>query len=244
MQLWRNAKYGCGKGVALFGCTLCLIAQPAHVTYHLEPTEPLSRFSPKQRHLLQKLNRADAAHLSRWKRLIVPNRWDLEELAYSPLPAFIEQFSNRPQTVAVDLPGQVFGAYEFRSLVRWGPISSGGLGNATLPGPYRLNWNARVRISSLNRSWIMPWFFNFDSVIGYGFHEYTLPGTPASHGCIRLLESDAKWLFHWGSSGTPVIIHGQYDFRNPRPWMEPTWWSREISLSGADAVLSGSDIEN
>ena len=243
MQLWRNAKYGCAKGVVVFAFTLCLSAQPAHVTYHLEPTEPLSRFSPKQRHLLQKLNRADATHLSRWKRLIVPNRWDLEELAYSPLPRLIEQLADRPQTVVVDLPAQVFGAYEFQTLVRWGPVSSGGLGNATPPGRYRLNWNARVRISSVDPSWIMPWFFNFDSVIGYGFHEYTLPGRAASHGCIRLLESDAKWLFHWGRSGTPVIVHGHYDFSNPRPWMEPTWWSRGITLSGAAVARSDSDIE-
>ena len=88
MQPWRNAKYGCAKGVVLFAATLSFAAEkpPTDITYHLEPTQSLSRFSPKQHNLLQKLNRADAAHLGQWKHLIVPSRWDLDELAYSPMP--------------------------------------------------------------------------------------------------------------------------------------------------------------
>lgn len=35
--------------------------------------------------------------------------------------------------------------------------------------------------------------------------DYTL-GTPASHGCIRLSESDAKWLYDTVPSGSKVII--------------------------------------
>lgn len=220
----------------LFVFTLSSAAPLAYVTYHLEPTQPLSRFNLKQRNLLQKLNRMDAAHLSRTRRLVVPSRWDLEEIAYSPLPRSINQFSDRPQSLLVDLPGQVFGAYEFGSLVRWGPVSSGGTGRSTPPGHYHLNWNARVRISSVNSSWIMPWYFNFDRAIGYGFHEYSLPGHPASHGCIRLLGADAKWLFQWGHPGTPVIVRGHYNFRSPRPWMEPAWWSRGVTFSRSDAA--------
>ena len=245
MQLWRKAMYGCAKGVVLVASTLCFAAEipPTDVTYHLEPTQPLSRFSPKQRDLLQKLNRADAAHLGLWKCLIVPSQWDLDELAYSPMPGSIEQLSDRPQTLVVDLPAQVFGAYEFGTLVRWGPVSSGGPGNSTLPGRYHLNWNARVRISSVNHSWVMRWYFNFDRVIGYGFHEYSLPGRPASHGCIRLLESDAKWLFHWGRPGTPVMVLGHYDFSSPRPWMQPTWWSGGVTLPGSASTPADLEIE-
>jgi hypothetical protein len=237
--------YGCAKGVVLFASTLCFAAQeaPAGVTYRLESTQPLSRFSPKQRNLLQKLNRSDAAHLGGWKRLIVPSRWDLDELAYSPMPESIEQWSDEPQTLVVDLPAQVFGAYESGTLVRWGPVSSGGPGRATPPGRYHLNWNARLRISSVNDSWIMPWYFNFDSISGYGFHEYSLPGRPASHGCIRLLQSDAKWLFHWGRPGTRVMVLGHYDFGSPRPWMQPAWCSRGVILPGSAATPSDSDIE-
>ena len=245
MQLWQNAKYGCAKGVVLFAATLSFAAEkpPTGVTYHLEPTQSLSRFSPKQRNLLQKLNRADAAHLGQGKHLIVPSRWDLDELAYSPMPEFIDELSNGPQTLVVDLPAQVFGAYEFGILVRWGPVSSGHPGDATPPGRYQLNWKARVRISSVNNSWIMPWYFNFDTITGYGFHQYSLPGRPASHGCVRLLECDAKWLFHWGKSGTPVRILDHYDFSSPRPWMQPAWWSRGVTFRGSADTPSVSDTE-
>jgi lipoprotein-anchoring transpeptidase ErfK/SrfK len=247
VQLWRNAMCGCGKGVVLFASTLFLFLAaeelPAAVTYHLELTQPLSRFTPAQRKLLQKLNRADAAHLGGWKRLIVPSRWDLDELAYSPMPESIERLSDGPRTLVVDLPAQVFGAYESGTLVRWGPVSSGGPGRSTPPGRYHLNWKARVRISSIDDSWIMPWCFNFDTTTGFAFHQYSLPGRPASHGCIRLLESDAIWLFHWGHAGTPVMLIGRYDFSRPRPWMQPVWWSHGVTLPGSAASASDSDSE-
>lgn len=234
-----------GAAVFVFASTLSFAAQEsaAAIKYHLEPTQPLLRFSPKQRNLLQKLNRADAAHLGGWKWLIVPSRWELDELAYSPMPGSVAQWSDEPRTLMVDLPAQVFGAYEFGTLVRWGPVSSGGPGRSTPPGHYHLNWNARVRISSVNDSWVMPWYFNFDDTSGYGFHEYSLPGRAASHGCIRLLDADAKWLFHWGRCGTPVIVRGHYDFSRPRPWMQPAWWLHGVAIPGPAATASNPEIE-
>jgi lipoprotein-anchoring transpeptidase ErfK/SrfK len=220
---------------------------PPGVTYHLERTQPLSRFSSQQRELLQKLNRADAGHVGRLKSLVVPNQWDLEEIAYSPMPSSVPQLSEMPKALIVDLPAQVFGAYESGTLVRWGPVSSGGPSHQTPSGHYHLNWNSRVRISSENDTWIMPWYFNFDSISGFGLHEYTLPGKPASHGCVRLLRSDAKWLFYWGRGwtaipesreivrdGTPVIIIGRYDFTRPRPWLDPDWWSQGVTISDSE----------
>ena len=32
-------------------------------------------------------------------------------------------------------------------------------------------------------------------------------GAPASHGCIRLLDKDAEWLYRMVPDGTMVIIH-------------------------------------
>jgi hypothetical protein len=76
----------------------------------------------------------------------------------------------------------------------------------------------------------MPWYFNFDNHLGLAFHAYTLPGYPASHGCIRLLPTDARWLYGWGDEwkldetgqvlepGTPVLVIGAYDFAAAPPW--------------------------
>jgi hypothetical protein len=235
--------YEFAKGVLVLASVLPSVAQGARVTYHIEATQPLSRFSVKQRNLLQKLNRADAAHLGGTKRLIVPSRWNLDELEYSPLPESIEELSEVPQAVVVDLPAQAFGGYEFGILVRWGPVSSGGPGRSTPAGHYHLNWNSRLRVSSVDDSWIMPWYFNFDSTAGYGFHEYSLPGRPASHGCIRMLECDAKWLFHWGRPGTTVIVRGRYDFTGPRRWMQPAWCSHGVTISDVTEGAPDTDID-
>ncbi len=60
-------------------------------------------------------------------------------------------------------------------------------------------------------------------------HQYSLPGYPASHSCIRMTEADAYWLYNWTdewiwkngdivTEGTPVIIYSKYNFKNPPPW--------------------------
>jgi hypothetical protein len=88
----------------------------------------------------------------------------------------------------------------------------------------------------------MRWYFNFGSREGLAFHQYSLPGSPASHGCIRLLERDAQWLFGWGQGwtlsaegrivnpGTPVLILGEYDFAAPPPWRSLTWLEHTVVL--------------
>jgi hypothetical protein len=79
----------------------------------------------------------------------------------------------------------------------------------------------------------MPWYFNFSSGLGLALHQYTLPGRPASHGCVRLLAVDAKWLYGWGDGwtldedrqvirdGTLVVLVGKYNFTSSRPWLHP-----------------------
>ena len=151
------------------------------------------------------------------------------------------------KALVVELPGQVFGAYEYGLLVRWGPVSSGGSTHATPSGHYHLNWNARIHRSSENYDWIMPWYFNFSNVQGLGVHQYDLPGRPASHGCVRLFEADAKWVFHWGEGwtlgsgpqdivqhGTPVLVIGNYDFTKRQPWLKPAWWAAGVSLPDSE----------
>jgi len=34
------------------------------------------------------------------------------------------------------------------------------------------------------------------------FHKFDLPGYPASHGCVRLPEEDAKWIYDWADHWT------------------------------------------
>jgi hypothetical protein len=220
------------------------------IEVHLERTRPLSRFSAAQLKVLAKLNHADSAHLGRLGRMVVPNRWADDELLYSPMPRTVPELTNERKAIIVDIPAQVFGAYENGELVRWGPVSTGDRQHQTVAGTYHLNWHTRVRVSSENPTWIMPWYFNFSSDRGYGLHEYTLPGRPASHGCTRLLETDAKWFFHWGEDwtldedrqmvqpGTLLLLIGTYNFRAPQPWLRPGWWTRGVIVSIDDKIAS------
>ena len=230
-RLWR----------ILLWCAAAMGAQT--VTLRLEKTQPLSRFSKGQLEVLAKLNHADTRHLAGFSRILVPERWEPDENVYSPMPRQLEQLASFDKALVVDLPAQVFGAYESGQLVRWGPVSSGDRRHTTPAGTYHLNWRARVRISSENPTWIMPWCFNFSATLGLSLHQFTLPGRPASHGCVRLLEADAKWLFGWGDmwtlgdgwndvehEGTLVLLIGKYDFTSPRPWMRPQWWIHGVSL--------------
>ena len=50
----------------------------------------------------------------------------------------------------------------------------------------------------------MHYFMRFNG--GIGMHEGYLPGYPASHGCIRMRNSDVIHLYAMVEPGTPVTI--------------------------------------
>lgn len=194
--------------------------------------------------LLEKLNRCDREVLPKLDQIVVPLDWDRDEIDYSPLPKKLVWAAKLDSVVLVHAPLQAFAAYEHGELVHWGPISSGGPNAPTPPGAYFLNWKSKGRYSTVNGSWFLRWYVNFDNYSGRSFHEYALPGLPVSHGCIRLLARDARWIYDWGRSwrldasglnveafGTPVIIIGEYDFESPPPWKDPELVEQGFQLS-------------
>ncbi len=204
------------------------------------------KFNESQLALLEKLNRADVGHLDQLREIVVPESWGDDELSYSVLPMRFASSQAWPTSLVVYVPGQLFGAYEFGQLVRWGPVSTGGRSSSTSAGRFALNWRSAGRASTVDPDWFMPWYFNFGNSEGLAFHAYSLPGYPASHGCIRLLERDAQWLFEWGeswvldptgtrvlASGTPVFIVGRYDFDAAPPWRSLRWLSTTVDLPAA-----------
>ena len=201
------------------------------------------RYSDRQLALLEKLNRADREHLPWLRQLVVPVVWSTDELAYSPLPVRYGPGVEWPTYLVVSLPGQVFGAYEYVTLVRWGPVSSGTRTRQTPSGLFALNWRSPGHASTIDPDWFMRWYFNFGNRDGLAFHAYALPGSPASHGCIRLLERDALWLYEWGApwtldstgtrvlpAGTPVFVVGRYEFDAAPPWRSLTWLTHAVQL--------------
>ncbi|WP_346432340.1 L,D-transpeptidase [Flavobacterium flavipigmentatum] len=85
-----------------------------------------------------------------------------------------------------------------------------------------------------------------ENKLGVGFHEYELPGYPASHSCLRLLEADAKYLYKWADEwvladsenvkvkGTPVLVFGKYNFDTPKPWLQLAKNPKALNISEAE----------
>jgi hypothetical protein len=193
--------------------------------------------------LLEALNRCDLLHLARLDSLVVPCSSGVDLMQFSPFPQRADGATTIDRLLVVDEAWQAFGAYEQGRLVRWGPVSSGRNGLETPTGHFHLNWRSPGRHSTVNPRWFMPLYFNFDNDRGLAFHQFALPGRPASHACVRLLERDARWLYGWGrgwtldsrgenvvTPGTPVRIYGAYEFGDRPPWRVPERVSAGTSL--------------
>lgn len=192
----------------------------------------LKRFAPEHRVLLFALNRMDAANGSRADTLVVPDTLLPDIMAYSPFPAQAPFLKDVRKLICFSYPAQAFGAYEHGKLVRWGPTSMGRKKDPTPTGLYFCNWKAEETISTFDDEWKLKWNFNIENKLGVGWHQYVMPGYPASHSCLRLLEKDARYLYDWGeqwivegentviAQGTPVIVFGAYPFGGRKPWRE------------------------
>jgi hypothetical protein len=151
--------------------------------------------------LVELLNRTLLQFENLGDTLIIPNRLDLDFCAYSPFPRTYEGGQEFPKLFIIEKSIQAWAAYEQGRLVRWGIVSSGGLQTPTPNGRFNFNWKEPKRISSLSppgEEWLMRWVFNFHEARGIHIHEYAMPtGGPGSHGCVRLVEEDAKWIYNW-----------------------------------------------
>lgn len=179
--------------------------------------------------IVLKLNRLDQQHVRIGDSLLVPTVF-LPELEHAPFPARMPLLDSVPFLLAVSRQIQAFGGYQFGTLIRWGPTSTGRAETPTPAGLFFTNWKSRETVSTEEGAWVLKWYFNFLSARGISFHEFDLPGYPASHACVRLLAHDAEWLYGWAEQwrvsvdgqtilayGTPVLVFGEYDFEALRP---------------------------
>ena len=194
--------------------------------------------------LLEKLNRRDRKSLFQQDRIVEPETWTGDERDYAPLPPKLDWAQDLSQVIVVHKPLQAFAAYVNGELVRWGPVSTGAERSPTPSGLYALNWRSKGHRSTVNASWYLPWYFNFNNDTGHAFHQYELPGKPASHGCVRMLKRDALWLYDWGTewqldergwtvteAGTPVLIIGEYPQVETPPWLDEDLLASGFALS-------------
>jgi len=119
----------------------------------------------------------------------------------SPLPSKV----SGGNIIKVDLGKLAWGAYDDQgNLVKWGPASGGKSycpdirrGCRTVTGTYTVYSKKGPECKS-SRFPVgkggapMPYCMHFKG--GYAMHGGQVPGYNASHGCIRMLVGDAKWL--------------------------------------------------
>lgn len=178
------------------------------------------------------LNRVDERFIRKPDSIVVPDTILNDKLLYSPFPKHLDILESVKKILLVDQHVQAFAAYEFGNLIYWGPTSTGKKSTPTPNGLFHTNWKSKKAISTDNEEWILKWYFNLENFRGVSFHQYELPGYPASHACVRLLEEDAHWIYYWAEQwiltkdgefviayGTPVIIFGEYDFKGVKPWL-------------------------
>lgn len=185
-----------------------------------------------QHQIVFALNRTDRSNFPRMDSVVVPMDLSSALANYLPFPLEVSYLKDITKIIFFSYPTQTFAAYEKGKLVRTGPTNMGRKKKLTPTGLFYTNWKAKVTRSTINTNWILRWNFNILNKAGVGWHQYSLPGYPVSHSCLRLQEMDAYFLYNWADQwvlansttiqvkGTPVIIFGKYDFGSPKPWLK------------------------
>ncbi|MFA6603281.1 MAG: L,D-transpeptidase [Patescibacteria group bacterium] len=168
---------------------------------------------------VSRFNRLDPRFAHAGHKLRVPQLAEGE--VYTPLPQRYEPAKGQVKFILVDLKRQFVGLYECGQLRDSFPISSGRLSR----GPHGENYRTptgttKVRAKKIdaksskypepNGGAPMPYAVNFRGS-AYWMHGGDLVGSPASHGCVRLLLEDAKKIFAWAEIGIPVSVVSSFD---------------------------------
>lgn len=198
----------------------------------------------KQQKIIMVSNRADMASLASMDSILVPNDLTGDIVFYLPFPLKVKGLEDIRKIIFFSYPSQSFGAYEYGNLVYAGPTNMGRKKDPTPTGLYFTNWKAEKTTSTFNDEWELKWNFNIENKEGIGWHQYAMPGYPASHSCLRLLEDDAKYLYKWADEwklkgtdsvllkGTPVIVFGSYPFDGKKPWMSLVQDEHALDIKG------------
>ncbi|WP_392437823.1 L,D-transpeptidase [Cruoricaptor ignavus] len=192
-----------------------------------------AQFDTLQQYNILAINRLDKKHISNADTLVVPNKFEQDFRAYSPFPFKMEILRDVPKFVVFSYPVQAFAVYEKGDLKKWGPTSLGRKDKPTTAGLHFTNWKKELHQSTVKDEWMLPYNFNIENEEGIGWHEYDLPGYPASHSCLRLLHNDAVWMYDFAeqwildkdgntpiAKGTPVLVYGDYNWDGPKIWKQ------------------------
>jgi len=197
----------------------------------------------KRARVVELINRRLVTQLSLGDTLVIPTVFDVDFRAYAPFPRYYPGGRSFDKLFILDKTSQAWAAYEFGELERWGIINTGDPTQYPTPnGRFNFNWQTEYRVSSLSppdEPWEMYWVFNFHDARGIHIHQYPMPtGGPTSRGCVRLVDTDAEWIYHWADpwqtttgttgvgsrqgrileQGTTVLVIGDDPVGDPQPF--------------------------
>lgn len=226
--------------------------KPNNVSYQMVNTKEWLAKNKKDSanfKIVYAVNRIDATNLKKLDSILVPTDLTGDIEFYLPFPLEVAALKEVNKIILFSYPSQTFAAYEKGILVRTGPTNMGREKDPTPTGLFFTNWKAEETTSTFNDEWELKWNFNIENKLGVGFHQYDLPGYPASHSCLRLQEKDARYLYDWADEwvladeenvkvkGTPVVVFGNYDFKAEKPWLQ-------LASNPKALDISENDIEN
>lgn len=116
------------------------------------------------------------------------------------------------KAIAVDLSSQTAYAYENGELLYFAKASTGRPPFYTKTGEWKVYYKTRSQTMS-GPGYSLPnvqWTMFYDG--GYSLHGtywHNNFGTPMSHGCTNLTNTDAQWFWEWAPIGTPVVVYGE-----------------------------------
>lgn len=191
-------------------------------------------------------NRTDKAGFSQMDTVIVPTDLSGDIAYYLPFPLEVPYLKDINKIIFFSYPAQTFATYEKGLLTYTGPTNMGRKKDPTPTGLFFANWKAEETTSTFNDEWDLRWNVNIENKEGVGWHQYALPGYPASHSCLRLQEKDARHLYDWVDQwvlgdketvlfkGTPTIVFGSYNFDGPKPWLQLVANPHALDISEAE----------
>jgi hypothetical protein len=209
--------------------------QPKSVSYQMENAKEwlsVNIKDSKKLRIATAVNRTDRENFAQMDSVILPVDMTGDLEYYFPFPLTVSYLKDIDKIIYFSYPSQTFATYENGELIYTGPTNMGRKQDQTPTGLFYANWKAEETTSTFNDEWDLRWNFNVENLLGVGWHQYSLPGYPASHSCMRLQENDARYLYDWADQwvltgkekvlikGTPVIVFGSYNFDASKPWLQ------------------------
>jgi LysM repeat protein len=204
-----------GQRLTIPGQTTISTSSAGNSTYTVQPGDTLFRIalnhgvSTAALQAANGLSRAEVIYSG--QTLVIPGGASNQSLA-QPSPTYTNPEEAR--WIDVNLSTQTLTAYEGQTPVMQALVSTGIWQTPTVVGTFKIyvKYPSTRMIGDIGGDYYdlpdVPHVMYFYE--GYGLHGtywHNNFGTPMSHGCVNLSQTDAAWLYDWTSVGTKVVTH-------------------------------------